>query len=345
MLARLPLALLFALGLSGTAAAQPADSAASDVRPDSASQTDVKQGEWTVEHVLKQESIGDVSPSARTDVGCSGRSGTPDFEKDRTTSDLHLTFAGATGEPETIRLTRTGDNGSPQWSHDGQTIAFFSSRKNPEAKEGDAGDEKRQIWLMDARGGEPRALTSLENPPQRFRWLDSTRILFTAREAPTADEEAREEAKDDATAIEDTARFYAVRLFTVDVQSKEVRRLTAKRATRSASSSPTPSGRYVVYDLDTSPIDSDARNQGLQYLLDLEADTTSRDLPRPVLRPERVRLGARTGAGSTPATSARPIPRTRGPASPSSISTISKGGSMRRSRWAGRTGSATAAMR
>ena len=273
MLARLPLALLFALGLSGTAAAQPADSAALDVRPDSASQTDVKQGEWTVEHVLKQESIGDVA------IGPDGRrvlwtKRTPDFEKDRTTSDLHLTFAGATGEPETIRLTRTGDNGSPRWSHDGQTIAFFSSRKNPEAKEGDSGDEKRQIWLMDARGGEPRALTSLENPPERFRWLDSTRILFTAREAPTADEEAREEAKDDATAIEDTARFYAVRLFTVDVQSKEVRRLTAN-GHQIGEFEPDPSGRYVVYDLDTSPVDADARNQGLQYLLDLEADTTA----------------------------------------------------------------------
>ena len=264
MLSRL-LLLPLLLSLFGSAAAQPADSTA---RRTSASEA------WTIEHVLKQESIGDVAiaPDGRRVLWVKN---TPDFEKDRTTSDLHLTFADTTGEPETIRLTRTGDNRSPLWSPDGQTIAFVSSRKNPEAKEGESGgDEKPQIWLMDARGGEPRALTALENPPERFRWLDSTKILFSAREAPTADEEAREEAKDDATAIEDTARFYPVRLFTIDTESKEVKRVTAN-GHQIGEFEPDPSGRYVVYSLDTSPIDADARNQGLQYLLDLEADSTA----------------------------------------------------------------------
>ncbi|MGI9176172.1 MAG: TolB family protein, partial [Rhodothermales bacterium] len=256
--------LFFAVLLSlfgfSSAAAQSADSTA---RPTSVSD------KWTIEHVLKQESISDVAiaPDGRRVLWTKR---TPDFEKDRTTSDLHLTFADTTGDPETIQLTRTGDNRSPQWSQDGQTIAFISSRKNAEAKEGEnGGDEKAQIWLMDVRGGEPRALTSLENPPERFHWLDSTRILLSAREAPTADEKARKEAKDDATAIEDTARFYAVRLFTVDTQSKEVKRITTN-GHQIGEFAPDPSGRYVVYDLDTSPIDSDARNQGRQYLLDLE---------------------------------------------------------------------------
>ena len=265
----MPYRLLFTLLLGlfgfGSAAAQSADST---TRPTSDSD------EWTVEHVLKQESIGDVviAPDGRRVLWTKR---TPDLEKDRTTSDLHLTFADTTGAPETIRLTRTGDNRDPQWSPDGQTIAFVSSRKNPEAQEGEnGGDEKSQIWLMDVRGGEPHALTSLENSPQRFRWLDSTRILFTAREAPTADEQARKEAKDDATAIEDTARFYPVRLFAADVQSKEVKRVTTN-GHQIGEFAPDPSGRYVVYTLDTSPIDSDARNQGLQYLLDLEADSTA----------------------------------------------------------------------
>lgn len=273
---RLLTALPFLLSALGSATAQPAtDSTASDTtvqaRSDSARTS--ASTTWTIEDVLKQESISEVAiaPDGRRVLWTKR---VPDFEKDRTASDLYLTFADdPSGEPETIQLTRTGDNGSPQWSPGGQTIAFFSSRKNPEAEDGEnGGDEKQQIWLMDARGGEPRALTSLENPPERFRWLDSTRILFSAREAPTKDEQARKEAKDDATAIEDTARFYPVRLFTADVTSKEVKRVTTNTH-RIGEFEPDPSGRYVVYSLETSPITADARNQGRQYLLDLQTDS------------------------------------------------------------------------
>ena len=223
-------------------------------------------GPWSINDVLTQRSLTDV------DIGPDGErvlwvKETPDPEADETQSDVYLTYRDDphTGDSTaTIRLTRTGNNGAPQWSPDGHHIAFLSSR--------DTEDEESsgtQLWHLDPRGGAPESITSVEHGVRGAQWLDSDRILFTARETDTRYEDHLEATEDDARVVEDTTLFRPVRLFVVDVESKEVTRLT-ENDDQITEFVPSPNGRYVVYSLDDSPIDADARNQPHQFLLNLE---------------------------------------------------------------------------
>ncbi|RMI02402.1 MAG: S9 family peptidase, partial [Calditrichaeota bacterium] len=243
------------------------------------------QSKWSVESVLKQESLTDanISPDGRKVVWVKRF---PDKEKDRYRSDLFLTLLPSppdSGRPETIRLTRTGDNYRPRWSPDGRWIAFLSSRQsnNKDKKANGA-----QIWLLDLRGGEPRRLTQWETGVQRFAWLDSTTLVFSAREGKTYYEQELKKHKDDAVVVEDTTLFWPVRLFTLNIEKgNEVKRLTHNRY-RIGEFAPDPTGRYIVYSLHLSPITADARMQPRQYLLDRHTGKTVEIFPGKYFDPE-----------------------------------------------------------
>ncbi len=62
------------------------------------------------------------------------------------------------------RLTRNDvEDGSPEWSFDGKTIAFFSRRNHPEGK--------ATLWVMQADGSRPRQITALQ--PGDISHMDS----------------------------------------------------------------------------------------------------------------------------------------------------------------------------
>lgn len=63
----------------------------------------------------------------------------------------------------------------PQWSPDGQFLAFVSTR----------GSNGRQVWVLPAGGDTPWALTSFAGGVVDFAWSpDSRRLVVVAREAP-----------------------------------------------------------------------------------------------------------------------------------------------------------------
>src|SRR5439155_6931815 len=76
----------------------------------------------------------------------------------------------------------------PRWSPDGRWLAFTSNRGDKE--------QKPQLYVIPAEGGEARRLTDLKEAVEDAVWSpDSTRLAFTARDPDEAYEEEDEKRR------------------------------------------------------------------------------------------------------------------------------------------------------
>src|SRR5260370_1295630 len=80
----------------------------------------------------------------------------PNMEANRNESNIWMVPAAGGASAQ---LTRSGHDSSPQWSPDGKTIAFLSSR-----------DGGSQIYLLSTDGGEPAPLTHLSTGADMVKW-------------------------------------------------------------------------------------------------------------------------------------------------------------------------------
>jgi acylaminoacyl-peptidase len=114
-----------------------------------------------------------------------------DWDQQFFRSELWLYRINGTGGT-LIQLTQSGHDSSPQWSPDGQWIAFVSERKiggGKDAEGDDKGKEISQLYLISPNGGESFAVTSGEEEVHAFAWApDSKAIYFSTREPWTKDQ-------------------------------------------------------------------------------------------------------------------------------------------------------------
>jgi dipeptidyl aminopeptidase/acylaminoacyl peptidase len=115
----------------------------------------------------------------------------------------------------------------PRWSPDGKRIAFLSERNG-----------KTSIYLIDLGGGESSVLTDEPTPIRDFDWSpDNHTIVFTRQDEAGP--------RDDVIVVNQNKRY--TRLYTIDVESRAVRRLT-DGAGSVWSFSISPDGKTIAFD-------------------------------------------------------------------------------------------------
>jgi len=164
---------------------------------------------------------------------------------------------------------------SPAWSPDGKTIAFVSDR-----------NEKPQIYLLPVDGGEAQQLTKLKQGAGAPVWSpDGTTLAFTAG-IDYGDNKAPDRSKDPYLVTRNVWRFDAIgdlelavnNVYTVDVDSKEVKQLTDNNQTLKSGLKWSPDSesllfadsmkpdRWMGFQATTVILDRDGNEQ---YALDL----------------------------------------------------------------------------
>jgi dipeptidyl aminopeptidase/acylaminoacyl peptidase len=139
-----------------------------------------------------------------------------EWDKDENRRVSHIWLVSSNGGP-TVKLT-TGEKGetSPQWSPDGANIAFLADR-----------DKGLQVWVIPVDGGEADKLTNEDNDIQSFQWSpDGANISFVTRDTPKNKAELEKRKKEKFDAIVVDSDFIYSHLWTINVESREKKRLT-----------------------------------------------------------------------------------------------------------------------
>jgi dipeptidyl aminopeptidase/acylaminoacyl peptidase len=128
----------------------------------------------------------------------------------------HIWLVSADGGRATKLTNGEKGESAPQWSPDGSRIAFIADR-----------DKGAQVWVIPFDGGEADKLTAEENNVQSFRWsADGKRIAFITRDIPKDKAEREKKRKERFDTIVVDSDFSYLHLWTINVETKEKKRLT-----------------------------------------------------------------------------------------------------------------------
>ena len=162
---------------------------------------------WTPEGMLQLKQVGgtQVSPDGKK-VAFVVRRAVMDGEKSEFISRVNVANDDGSGEYPLTQAEHSSDN--PQWSPDGETIAFLSKRS-----------DKTQVWLIRVQGGEARRLTDAKGGVISLRWSpDGQRVAYVATDPVPEDRAKKVKEKDDARVVDE--RFERLRLYVIDAMEK-----------------------------------------------------------------------------------------------------------------------------
>jgi len=138
----------------------------------------------TFEDLAAMQRVGEpqISPDGRAVVYSVG---TTDMDANRLAHNIWIVATAPGSQPR--QLTQTGHDTRPQWSPDGKSIAFLSSREGTP-----------QVYLIPAQGGNTKRITSLSTGADNEKWSPDGRwIAFTSNVFPDCADDACNRSQDD----------------------------------------------------------------------------------------------------------------------------------------------------
>jgi beta-galactosidase len=177
-----------------------------------------KSPAWTPELMMQVKRIGSVqvSPDGKQ-VVFTVREAVMDGDRSEYRTHIHRANADGSQEAQLTQGDKSCDD--PQWSPDGQWIAFVSSRSG-----------KKNLWLINPRGGEAQQLSDVKSGVSSFKWSpDGQWLAFTALDPTTPEEEKAAREKNDVRVVDENVkqnRLYVIPFTAPPKVQKEARLLT-----------------------------------------------------------------------------------------------------------------------
>lgn len=217
---------------------------------------------WSPEDIINTEYVSSpvFSPDGNLVVWSKSKG---DKEKDKFLRDLYLTRLNVQkdGKPHTIALTKNDHNDyNAVFSKDGETIYFLSSR-----------DEGKKLWLISIYGGEAQEVHEFKNGISNIDLLNENTLVFVSKEGKSLYEQETE--KDNTIVVEDEEHWKINRVYTFDLGSKKINRLTQNDFPVSTYAI-SKDGKYMLTGHTMSlSYAADARVKPKFYLYNLSANT------------------------------------------------------------------------
>ncbi|AVR46122.1 peptidase S9 [Christiangramia fulva] len=163
-------------------------------------------------------------------------------KEDKFVNHLYLTYLDKDKKDKfrTVQLTRGKESeGNALFGKNNENIYFTSSR-----------DEGKKLWKLSLYGGEPEEVHEFENDISDFKWKDEHTLFFVSSEGKSLYDIKNE--KDNTQIIEDTLHWNPKRIYSYDLDSEEIKRIT-NNDYRVSDYEVSRDGKYLIYRLTLSP--------------------------------------------------------------------------------------------